>query len=202
MAHGKTLASYSDVCACPKQGNRSRRLCFLRLTIGYVEHRRHLVAVFCLKSACGKSHATDHIGVYDAQSFLLSASYEERPINLNIVYINGVFIETASADIILRRHLIVGGHACLLLHQFLHGISSCRGRVADILYVEFFCLCSLSAAFGNNKFVERFHWIQHHSQSLFATRVSQNALPCLVANHGKSYYHTVSGLQLQAELSL
>ena len=58
-----------------------------------VEHAGHLVTVFRLETTTGEANLLDHIGVDDAETFLLSRADQQWSINLYIVDIYGVLVK-------------------------------------------------------------------------------------------------------------
>ena len=53
-----------------------------------IQHTAHLVTILCLVAAIIKIYIADHFRIDETQAFLLSASYEVRSKNFEIVYIN------------------------------------------------------------------------------------------------------------------
>ena len=69
--------------------------------VGDIQHGRHLVAVFRIKSAGGEHHVTCQVAVDEAEAFLLGVAHEERTVDLDSVHENQVFIEVAAAHVVL-----------------------------------------------------------------------------------------------------
>ena len=109
-ADSRELRELTGVCAY--SGRRSHKTCRdgtferFRLTIGYVESRRHLVGITCRKAARRKSDITYHVGIDHTQTLLLSAADKLRTIQFHSVDIDRVFIKRSATDRILRTHLV------------------------------------------------------------------------------------------------
>ena len=157
VAHGELLIAETYVCPGAEQRCRDARFELLRTPVCYVESRRHLVAILRLKSARRESYRLYHVRIDDAETLLLSASYQKRAVYLHVVDVHGVLVETSAPDIILRRHLIVGRHSRLLLYQFLHGVACSRGHSFDVFYVQPFGSGRLAAFLADYHLPESGH---------------------------------------------
>ena len=85
-----------------------------------VEHRRHSVAIGGIESARRKHNVVDHIGIDDRSTLLLAVAHQQRTIDLDIIDIDKVFVERATAHRILRRHLVVRADIGQRLEQRFH----------------------------------------------------------------------------------
>ena len=141
----------------------------LGLAIGDVESRRHLVAVLCLEAARGEVDTFHHVWINNRESFLLSATYEERTEHLHIIYIYRVLVKGTAAHIVLRRQFRVSRHAGLTLHELLHSIARCRWRSFHVLRAE---LLPLSRLYLLSRYIYLSecvgHAVKRHLQSLWS----------------------------------
>ena len=162
---------------------------------------RHLVAVFGFETARREGDLLHHVAVDDAEAFLLTGAHQQRTIDLHVVDVYGVLIETASTDIILARQLVVAAHAGLLLHQLFHGIARCRGCLFQVGDIQLLCTSSLTPAFGHHHLVEGLHGMHGDEQTLVALGLAQHSGACLIAYHGEFHHYRVLGGQLQLILA-
>ena len=175
----------------------------LGLAIGDVESRRHLVAVLSLKATSGETDALHHVGIDDRESFLLSAADEERAVDLHIVYIYRVLIKGPATHIVLRRQFRVCRHACLALHEFLHGITRCRGRSFHVFGAELLSLSRLYLLSCDIYLSERVaHAVERHLQSLWSLGLSQYTRLRAVAEHRELHHHRVGGVKRKAVVAV
>ncbi len=80
---------------------RQRTLKGLGHTVGDVEHRRHLVAILGRIAAGRKSDSSYKVRIDNTQSLLLARRHQLRTVNLDTVYIHGIFIIGAASNGIL-----------------------------------------------------------------------------------------------------
>ena len=74
----------------------------LRLTICYVQSRRHFVGISGRESTRREFKIADHVRVDDTEAFLLAGAYQLGPIHLHAVDVHRILVECASAHGILR----------------------------------------------------------------------------------------------------
>ena len=80
---------------------RQRARCLARRFVGYVKHRRHLVAILCCKAARRKLYVVDQLRIDETQTFLLSRADEERTVDFDAIHIDEVFVEIAATHTVL-----------------------------------------------------------------------------------------------------
>ena len=103
----ESLAALPQREAAALQTERSRAFECFGVAIANVERRRHLVGVFCPESAGGEFHRAHHVGVDDAQSFLLAIAHQLWAIYFDAVDVDAVFVVRTAAHHILRAHLVL-----------------------------------------------------------------------------------------------
>ena len=92
-------------------------------------------------------------------------------------------------------------HACLLLDQFLYGITRRGGGLFDILHVQLFRLSRLSPALCHGDLLQSLHRIHHDLYGHLPLRTAEHPFPRSVAHHGEAYFHRICRLQVDAELA-
>ncbi|KFC59245.1 hypothetical protein FEM08_19810 [Flavobacterium gilvum] len=86
--------------------HNSTKLC--RISIRYIQDRRHFISIFSLKTSRRKINILNQIGIGKTQSFLLSRSDEKRAIYFYFVNINQILIIISTSNSILCTQLIIG----------------------------------------------------------------------------------------------
>ena len=108
----------------------------LRLAVGDVERRRHLVGVAGRKSSRRELDVAYHIGIDDAETLLLAAPHELWTVDLHSVDVDGILVKRSASDGILRAHLVAAVHARHRGEHRLHAASRHVGRQLVALGVE------------------------------------------------------------------
>ena len=73
-----------------------------RSAISDVEHRRHFVAIFRLKTAGRELDALNHRTVGHRKALLLAGAHQLRSIKFDSIEINHIFVKRSAAHIVLR----------------------------------------------------------------------------------------------------
>ena len=76
-----------------------------------IEHTGHLIAVLRTESACREAHIIHHLGIDEAQTFLLAATDQQGTVHLDAVDIDLVLVETTATHVVLTTQFVVLVHA-------------------------------------------------------------------------------------------
>ena len=184
-------------------GNRLPLSLRLQPLVADVECRRHLVAVFRRKATRREANALHHIGIDHRESFLLTATNEERAEHLDVVDIDAVLVERTASNVVLRRQLVVCRHACLTLNHLLDGIARRRRCVLHILLAQLLRLGGLALHLSHVHLAQRLVFLlQDDLQRLLALRIAQHTGASLITDHREANFHRVGRLQFHRELAL
>jgi len=81
-----------------------------RLFIFYIQYRWHFISILWIKSTGRKRNCRDKVRIQETQSLLLTGTYQEWSVNLNIIDIYKIFIIIPTPHWILRGHFIHCSH--------------------------------------------------------------------------------------------
>src|SRR5689334_11984439 len=94
----KTLFQYTHI---------SRAAKFPGGVVLNIQHRTHFIAILCLEATIVKIDIADHLRINKTQSFLLTAPHQIRTEDLEIIYINQVFVIASATNIVLRSQFVI-----------------------------------------------------------------------------------------------
>ena len=133
---GEPLDGVTQRGRCPLEIDVGLRLQGVGLTVGDVEHGRHLVAIFGRKTAGGEFDILDHSGVDERETFLLAVGDELGTIDLYAIDIHEVLVETAAAYGILAGEFVVHGDARHGAEDVLDGVARGGGDVFQMVGLD------------------------------------------------------------------
>lgn len=82
----------------------------LRRTVGDVEYGTHAVAVLGSEAAGGEADGSHHVGVDDAEAFLLAGADKLRTVYFYSVDVDAVLVVRTSTHGVLRRHFVAAAY--------------------------------------------------------------------------------------------
>ena len=189
---GEVAKSLAQCSAAACQADHRLGIECFGTSVGDVEHRTHLVAIFARKASRREIDGAHHGRVDERKSFLLAAGDELGTIDLDAVHIDQVFVERPAAHIVLRREFVVHVHTCLCAYQVLDGVAAGRTHVAHVLHLDVLHVARSRLSSGGH-----FHVTQHRLVGLHLHIQLQSARAPFVGLHRTGVYHPFHALIAQ-----